>query len=356
VITVPGFSIFRGFDVTILAARKRLHSYNWRVVIGVRLVMKRHVFSVVVAVLSLALLLGAIPTPLQAADAQTPIPTATQVIWCGLINGSDFSVTNSCTTMSNQPTGAESRQVHSYAALGDSVAAGLGLPLPDNADSATTACGRSTQGYPNLVASDMGLALNNVSCSGTTVGDFLTSENVNGVEQSPQLDSAFASGTPKFLSITSGANDVEWSAFIKECFISNCNTTANTVAVDALLVALQAKLFAVLNDIQIRSDGSPPTTVVTGYYQPISKACVQANGPLTVANVDWLTEATTALNQTIKQTAEQFSFVRFVPIDFTGHDVCSADPWEQTQTATAPFHPTAQGQMVIAKAVETGFN
>lgn len=318
--------------------------------------LKKHLLSTLIAVASLILMLGAVPTPLQAADAESPVPTGTQIIWCSLINGSNFNFTDSCTNTSNgQAPGSGSGHRKTYAALGDSVAAGLGLPLPENADSSTAACGRSSQGYPNVVAGDMDLMLNNVSCSGTTVGDFLTSETVNGVEQSPQLAAAFANGTPKFMSITSGANDVEWSAFLRECSVTNCNTTANSVAVDALLVALQAKLFVAFSDIQEKSNGNPPNTVITGYYQPISEACVRPNGQLSDANVKWLTEATSALNQTIKQTAMQFSFVHFVPIDFTGHDACSSDPWLQTITDPAPFHPNVKGQMVIAKDVEAAF-
>lgn len=317
--------------------------------------MKRHLVSFGIAITSLALMLGAFPTTLLAADAQSPVPSGTQMIWCGLINGSNFNFSDSCTDTDNghgSGSGSGAPQARTYAALGDSVAAGLGLPLSSNA----TACGRSTEGYPNLVARDLGMTLTNTSCSGTTVGGLLTSETVNDVKQPPQITAAFASGTPKYLSITSGANDVEWSYFLRECYITNCNTTTNTVAVDALLVTLQAKLFVALNDIQNRSDGTPPITVITGYYMPITEACVQSRRMnVSAANVQWLNEANSALNQTIKQTAAGFSFVRFVPLDFSGHDICSADPWIQSPSDAAPFHPTAEGQAVIAKAVEASF-
>lgn len=254
-------------------------------------------------------------------------------------------------------TASMNLQGGTYVALGDSVAAGLGLPLPANADASTTACGRSAQGYPNLVAASMNMSLLNVSCSGTTMGDLLTSENVNGVEQSPQLDQAFAHGTPKVISITSGANDIEWSFFLRQCYVSNCADMTNTVAVNGLLVALQAKMLAALSSIQARSHGTPPRTVVTGYYQPITAACIpQSNGQLTTSEVSWIQGATNALNQTLKQTTQQFSFARFAPVNFTGHDACSSNPWVQMLAAPAPFHPTAQGQQEIAKDVEAAIN
>lgn len=325
------------------------------------------------------------------------VPTGTAIIWCGLWEGSNFNVSGDCshigddqatvtlpaadppnqnsnnssstpsTSNTSSTPAANAMTVASdppastsggtYAALGDSVAAGLGLPLPANADASTTACGRSSQGYPNLVTSSMNLSLLNVSCSSTTMGDLLTSENVGGVEQSPQLDQAFAHGTPKVISITSGANDIEWSFFLKQCYVTNCADMTNTVAVNGLLVALQAKMLATLSSIQARSHGTPPRTVVTGYYQPVSTACVQqSNGQLTSAEVQWIQGATNALNQTLKQTTQQFSFARFAPVSFAGHDACSSNPWVQMINAPAPFHPTAQGQQVIARDVEAAMN
>ena len=331
-------------------------------------------------------------------DTQT-VPTGTAIIWCGLIMGSNFNINDDCanigddqptvtipanldqssvstpsststsssadppaTTNTNATTASATSSDPpntsggSYAALGDSVAAGAGLPLPANADANTTACDRSAQGYPNLVASSMNLGLNNLSCSGATVGDLVTPEDVAGTEQAAQINQAFANGTPKFISITAGANDAQWSTFLKECAMTNCSTTANTVAVDGLLVTLQAKLLAALSSIQLHANGStPPRTVVTGYYDPVSVACVQ-KGQLTSANLTWITAATNALNQTIKQTTQEFSFARFSPVSFAGHDVCSSSSWVQGPNDPAPFHPTAQGQQEIAKDVEAGMS
>ena len=312
------------------------------------------------------------------------VPTATAIIWCGLWNGSNFNITDSCanignssseqsqsstqsqpadppapaqttSSMSTDPPADPPATAGTYAALGDSVAAGLGLPLPANANSATTACGRSTEGYPNLVAQSMGLSLDNVTCSGSTIGDLYSSQNANGVEQQAQLDQAFAHGTPKYLSITSGANDIQWSYFLQQCYAGNCANVENTAGVDALLVSLQARLHTALGDIKSKSNGSPPSTAVTGYYQPVSSACVQPGGQLTSNDVRWLQAAINSLNQTIMQTVQQYSFAHYVPVDFSGHDACSSDPWVQTLTGAAPFHPNQQGQSEIAKDVETTF-
>ena len=336
--------------------------------------MRKHLFSSIIAVLSLIFMLGAAPTPLLAADAQSQVPVATQIIWCSLWSGSNLNFNTNCANIGkHKDTSTENRSdsqsqgsamttsgmqpvtMPTYAALGDSVAAGLGLPIVASTDTNTTACGRSSLGYPNLVATNMRLTLHNVSCSGTTVGDLVTSEHINGTEQPAQLDAAFSSGTPTYMSITAGANDVAWSYFLNQCYATNCATAANTASYDALLVALQAKLIFALSSIQNRSSGSPPITAVTGYYMPVSAACVQS-GKLSSANLAWIQEAIDSLNRTVQQVAANYSFSHFTPIDFAGHDICSDSSWLQGPTAAAPFHPTAQGQAHIAKDVEAALS
>src|SRR5882672_5758967 len=91
-----------------------------------------------------------------AASAQNPI-------WCGLLSGSNFSLSGSCgsSAPATTPQPANTR----YVALGDSVAAGLGLPAISGDDAR---CGRSALAYPALVAANLKLSLTNVACSGAT--------------------------------------------------------------------------------------------------------------------------------------------------------------------------------------------
>lgn len=148
---------------------------------------------------------------------------------------------------------------------------------------------------------------------------------------------------------------MEWSYFLQQCFEGNCANVENTAAVDALLVSLQARLHTALGDIKTKSNGSPPNTAVTGYYQPVSSACVQSGSQLTANDVMWIQSANNALDQTIMQTVQQYPFAHYVPINFTGHDACSSDPWVQTLSGAAPFHPNQQGQSEIAQDVEAAF-
>lgn len=232
-----------------------------------------------------------------------------------------------------------------YAALGDSIAAGLGL---DDSDSQ---CGRSTEAYPYQVASAFNRPLLHAACSSATAGDLFTQQNVDGSDIPPQLDTAFASGVPTLITITTGANDVRWTSFLYKCYSGECGTTLDTFATNTLLSTTRVKLDQAFNEIRRRSNGSPPTVIVTGYYNPISAQCANLQSQVTRNEIRWINDQRRALNQAIKDSAANFSFVKFVPINFNGHDLCSSDPWVQGLNDPAPLHPTQAGQDAIARAI-----
>ncbi len=266
-------------------------------------------------------------------------------IWEGLWSGSNFSIGGTKPPTTPPPSGGH------YAALGDSVAAGLGLsPLATPTD-ADTRCGRSSDAYAHQVAASQALPLTHIACSGAKMGDLVSQQNVSGGDMEPQLRAAFAGGVPALISITAGANDVHWNEFVYKCYVATCGTRADQRISDAYLAALRIKMRYALLSIEARSGGQAPTTIVTGYYNPLSSACTAVQSELSAVEIAWLSNRLTALNATLEDIAGDFSFVRFAPVDFTGHDICSADPWVQGQNDTAPFHPTAAGQASIAAAV-----
>ncbi|HTH72722.1 MAG TPA: SGNH/GDSL hydrolase family protein [Candidatus Pristimantibacillus sp.] len=234
------------------------------------------------------------------------------------------------------------RQIQ-YAALGDSVAAGFGLPDP--ADS-IRACGRTTGAYPNLLANARGLSFANFACSGAKLSDLFA-----GRRAPTQLSAAFAGGTPSLMTITAGANDVEWSFFINKCFTRDCGTSTDDLTFGRLNAQLAQNVQALFQQIQAMSNGSPPEVVMTGYFDPVSDSCNGVDKSITPSEINWINARTADLNQTLQNGAAQFSFVRFAPIDFSGHDVCASDPWVQSITDPAPFHPNNQGQQVIAQSI-----
>lgn len=244
-------------------------------------------------------------------------------------------------------TSASKNKGYNYVALGDSVAAGIGL----SGAYGTAACGKTSQAYSIKVASYLKSSPISFACSGATAGDLVTQQHVPGPNPPAQLTNAFAKGTPKVMTITAGANDIRWSDFIKKCFASTCGTKNDTDTANALLAAMQYKLHYAFGSIERRSNYKPPKVYITGYYNPLSANCQSAQ--LTSTELTWLNAEAKALNQTIKNTAKHYSFVEFVPVSFAGHDVCSATPWVQGLSDPAPFHPTATGQKAIANAIIT---
>lgn len=236
-----------------------------------------------------------------------------------------------------------------YAALGDSVAAGVGLSTPVPGDDR---CGRTFDSYVYQVAEERGFQeIINVSCLGATLGDLFTEQGISGPNLEPQLDGAFASGTPELITITAGANDVRWDDFLRKCYAGTCGTPTDERVAGALLTAMEVKMQFLFESIDQRSGGSPPEVIMTGYYNPLSEECSEIEPRLTTDEIAWLEEKTDALNEMLEEGAENSGFAEFVSINFEGHDVCSDDPWVQTLDDPAPFHPTFEGQQAIAAAI-----
>lgn len=250
-----------------------------------------------------------------------------------------------------------------YVALGDSVAAGLGLPPVSDPTADDAVCGRSTGAYSELVALRLNeLASNiplhvdaiNAACQRAVVDSLTSAQMVSDRFIAPQLDQAFSQGTPALISLTLGANDTNWATFIGACFsANNCDTPENTAAVQQYINAMQEKMTFSLGDIQRRSGFWPPIVVVTGYYNPVSAQCT--NAAFTANEVAWLTAQTEKMNKALKDASRQAGWNNvFAPVSFEGHDICSSDSWIKRPGVAgelAPFHPTARGQQAIADAV-----
>lgn len=234
-----------------------------------------------------------------------------------------------------------------YAALGDSVAAGAGLA------GGTVPCDRSSESYPYSVAQSTGLPLQHLACTGAKIDEGLYDEQSrSGTVQPAQIQQAFMGGTPSLVTITIGANDARWTQFIRQCYYIRCGYAVDSARFAAYLVDMKLELNVALAKIHSLSSGSPPQVILTGYYQPFSNtATCTGTDRLTTAEIIWLNRRTELLNQAISGTVSKYSFADFAPVSFAGHDICSADPWIQSASDTAPFHPTATGQAAIARAV-----
>ncbi len=313
--------------------------------------MKR-VLLVIVATLLIG---GVVSSPLAIAHRHGGQST----IIAGLNEGADAAAgapssammttaTTAQTPSQNTPALSSTPASGTYAALGDSIAAGAGLSPTPGSD---PRCVRSTQAYAYQVAQARGLSLLHIACSGATAGDLFTKQGVAGPNIAPQLDAAFAGGTPQLITITAGANDMEWLAFLRKCAAATCGTSSDTAISNTLRGVLAIKLNVVFSEIQRRSGDSPPTVVITGYSNPISNACIGQQTLATADEIAWLNMERDALNQTISSTASQYAFAKYASMNFTGHSLCSTDSWWQGLNDPAPLHPNANGQAAIAASV-----
>lgn len=240
-----------------------------------------------------------------------------------------------------------------YVALGDSVASGQGLPSNNTPGTNEKTCGISWQAYPALVAAKIGKPLVNAACSGASMDDLFTEQHLDGTSRDiePQLDTAFADGTPRLITITAGANDMRWMDYVSKCYNEKCGTKFDDAKTKLRRGTVIAKLDVALNKIERLSDKQPPQTLVTGYYNPVSDACSKLNTNITSSEIKWLQDQHSKLNAALERTVKLHDFADFVPISFAGHDLCSADPWVSGITNKAPLHPNARGQQEIARVV-----
>jgi len=240
-----------------------------------------------------------------------------------------------------------------YVALGDSVAAGLGLPqgigVPEE-----QACGRSEQAYPYQVAAAAGMYPEHLACSGAKADEGLYGPQTVGPNSlPPQLDRAFAAGTPDVITITIGANDARWTEFLGKCYQQRCGTYFDDAAIAVLLTDLRWELHRTLATIKHRSGTTPPQVILTGYFIPFNTANITCNDTrnFTVAEMNWMNAQVANLNQAIRNVTSWYGFADYAPVDFSGHELCSNDPWIQGLQDPAPFHPTAGGQAAMARNV-----
>ena len=233
-----------------------------------------------------------------------------------------------------------------YAALGDSIAAGSGLT------NGAAPCYRSTEAYGYTVGTAANLPIHHLACIGAKADEGLyDTQEREGQVLPAQIDQAFAGGAPSLITITIGANDARWTQFIRQCYYITCGYDVDTARYATYIADLKLELNVVMAKIHRLSGGTPPQVIVTGYYQPFGLTACNDTANLTTKEISWLTSRTASLNRAISSTVDKYSFADYAPVNFAGHELCSSNPWVQSPTDSLPFHPTAAGQQAIAAAV-----
>ena len=235
--------------------------------------------------------------------------------------------------------------------IGDSTAAAMGNPAAGNATALDRACGRSGESY----AADLAVVNNwnvlNLACSGATVQNGLLGVQVLGDGQvaPSQLAEAERATHAKVIIVSVGADDVEWSIMTRLCVASTvCNDKVSAAFFTKQIGDFTRSYYKLLGDLA----GLPgsPDVLVNQYYSPFGAdlRCLSRYG-INAAKEKVLTSRLGQLNTVLAQGAQTFGFGVTDP-PFTGHELCTADPYVQGPDDPAPLHPTAAGELAIALA------
>jgi hypothetical protein len=129
-----------------------------------------------------------------------------------------------------------------------------------------------------------------------------------------------------------------------------CNDKVSSAYFSQLLDSFTRNYYELLSDL----DKLPghPAVLVNEYYSPFgaSIGCLRQYG-MTAAKEQVLLARLGQLNTVLAQGAGLFGFGVADP-QFSGHELCTADPYVQGPTDLAPLHPNAAGELAIALADE----
>jgi hypothetical protein len=251
------------------------------------------------------------------------------------------------------PTGRPLRRIQAVV-IGDSTAAGAGLAPAPGATSTARACGRSSDSYAADLSATNGWQVLNLACDGATISHGLLGPQQHGGRLlPPQLAVAERAKNASVVIVSVGADDLNWGGFVRYCAITpRCNDRATAAYFQQQLASFSKDYLDLLS--RLAALPSHPEVIVNRYYNPFGNqpGClshVGSHAGLTTANLQTLTSQLATLNAVLAKGAAQFRFSSPQP-DFTGHELCTSQPYVQGLSAPAPFHPTVLGQLAIALA------
>jgi lysophospholipase L1-like esterase len=249
-----------------------------------------------------------------------------------------------------------------YVALGDSYAAGPGIPA---ATGVPLTCGRSTANYPFLVRDGVTAAMfHDVSCSGATTANLTTPQHTEGGTNPPQLDALTTDTT--LVTLTIGGNDIGFTEIVDRCLARDanqptgapCRASYQRAGQDLLAARIAATAPKLAEALRLIGQRAPLARVlVVGYptILPADGGCPRA--PFSAGDVGYLNQTFQALNAVIEQQARAAG-ARYVDTarDSVGHDVCAPPDrrWVEGRAPSPPavaFHPNALGMRATARQV-----
>lgn len=250
-----------------------------------------------------------------------------------------------------RPVGASLPGVQAVV-IGDSTAAGLGDPPLKNASALDKACGRSSDAYAADLAAVNGWNVLNLACSGATVADgILGPQTLGSSLAAPQFGVLEQASHASVVVVSIGANDLQWEAMAAMCAMGpSCEDQATSALFQANLNTFTQNYYQLLHDLAALP--AHPRVLINEYFTPFGAKldCLASEG-LTQAKSSALLARLNTLNQVLAGGAKTFGFTAVQPA-FTGHELCTAQPFVQGMHDAAPMHPNTAGELAIALADE----
>ena len=248
-----------------------------------------------------------------------------------------------------KPVGASLPGVQAVV-LGDSTAAGLGNPLVKDPSTLDRACGRSGDAYAADLASVNGWNVLNLACSGATVADgILGAQTLGSTIAAPQFGVLEQASHASVVIVSIGANDLQWEAMAAMCAMGpSCDDQATGAMFQANLATFTQNYYQLLHDLAALP--THPHVLINEYFKPFGAnvGCLASEG-MTTAKSEILLSRLATLNQVLADGAKTFGDSAVQP-DFTGHELCTGQPFVQGLHERAPMHPNTAGELAIALA------
>ncbi len=258
------------------------------------------------------------------------------------------------------PSGAAHAAAPRYVALGDSAASGPLIPAPDLSE---PGCFRSTNNYPKLVASRIGVPITDVTCSGADTADMTNSQNTDFGAVPPQFDALNADTTLVTLQI--GGNDAGLVGLAESClnllpepFGDSCkdaNTAGGRDVYGERVAGVGPKVAAVLDGIHQRAPAA--RVFVVGYTTYLRRNGCYPRVQVWTRDANYIQAKIDQLNQVLA-TAAAAHGATYVDIRTPGigKDVCASSSVRWTEpfipgNVAAPLHPNATGMAGMATVV-----
>jgi GDSL-like Lipase/Acylhydrolase family/PASTA domain len=260
-----------------------------------------------------------------------------------------------------------------YVALGDSYSAGTGVPpyLHDSPyPSDTDGCDQSASAWPETLGSDLGFSGPQFSfhaCEGSVVPDLTRTNPATG--EPPQEN--WLTADTRLVTLSDGGNDVGFMPVLTACVLSwSCPITVGST-LDSRIAGIGPTLVSAYEGIASRVPSA--TIIVMGYprFFPMTPPAACYTGILDRTfigpQMSWMNGEIQKLDTQIQaavtaaqQAGKNVQYVTGSYDAFTGHELCTADPYMNDAVPTVPFslsnpvqvwsfHPNLAGNQQLAR-------